>query len=220
VATACAATLVVGGLCPGRELQLRVATEDLAGHRSAYGAIRPAASLPPAPAAAVTEVLADADPPESGGEYVEVANLGTGDLDLAGYSLAKRTATGKLVRCAIAETGATLVPPGGHALVVGGAYDGRYALPHGTALVRCGATALDGGLSNELPVALALLDGAGSTVSTAGLVEPVERCGAGSLERIHPAGPDSASNWTCPGTRSPGACNAGTPTDECPGRTW
>jgi hypothetical protein len=218
-AVACPAAVTVTGLCPGRTVRLRIGAEDLAGHRGGWGAALDAAALPPAPVPVVTEVLADADAPEAGGEYVEVANVGTGDLDLAGFALAKRTATGKLVRCTVEATAAARVPPGGHALVVGGSYDRRYAIGADAVLYRCGATALAGGLPNDRPVALAL-EREGAIVSSAGMAEEPERCTQGALERVHPDGPDVASNWACPGTITPGACNRSTPPAECPRRPW
>jgi len=219
-ATSCPAAIEVRGLCPGARVLVRLATEDLAGHRGAPAEWMEIGALPPRPAPVVTEVLADADAPEAGGEYVEVANLGTGDADLTGFALAKRGTSGAYTRCKLAPLSGGPIPPGAHALVVGGAYDGRYPLPEGTPLYRCGATSLDGGLANDRPVALALEDALGEVVSTAGIVEGVERCTQGSLERIHPAGPDASSSWACPGTSTPGVCNRSTPPEECPKRPW
>ncbi len=219
-AAACPASLDLRGLCPGRRVRVRLASEDLAGHRGAPGAWTEIASLPPRPVPVLTEVLADADSPEAGGEYAEVANVGTGDADLAGYTLAKRSASGSYTRCQLASLAGGPVSPGGHALVVGAAYDGRYPLASGTAVYRCGATALAGGIANDRPVALALEDPLGQVVSTAGIAEPAPRCTQGSLERIHPGGPDAASNFACPGVKTPGVCNRSTPPEECPRRPW
>ena len=219
-AVKCPAKLEVRGLCPGQQVRMRISAEGLAGHRTEPGVWMAVSSLPPHPAPALTEVLADADTPEAGGEYVEVANLGTGDADLTGYSLAKRAASGSFTRCQLTLASGGPVPPGGHALVVGGAYDGRYPLPAGTAVYACGTTALAGGLANDRPVALALEDPMGEQVSTIGIQEPVQRCPQGSLERVHPAGPDAASNFACPGAKTPGACNRSTPPEECPKRPW
>ena len=216
----CPASLTLEGLCPGRSLRLRVASEDLAGNRGGWLAELDVAAQPPQPVPVVTEVLADADAPEAGGEYVEIANLGTGDLELAGLVLAKRTAAGKLVRCAIEGSAGRVVAPGAHALVVGGAYDGRYALPPGTVTCRCGDRALLGGLPNDRPVAVQLEGAGGEVLSSAGVGEVVERCLQGALERVHPGGPDVGTNWACPGTTTPGACNRSTPPAECPRRPW
>lgn len=216
---ACPGALRVSGLCPGRELRVRVAAEDLGGHRGSFGPWLAATALPPRPRPVLSEVLADADAPEAGGEYVEVVNLGTGDADLEGFSLAKRTASGGVVRCALAPAAGGPVPPGGYALVVGGAYDGRYALPPGTALYACGGSALAGGLANDRAPALALEDPAGAVVSAVGLAEAAPRCATGSLERVHPAAPDAGASYAC-GARTPGACNADTPPEECARRPW
>jgi len=219
-AVTCPASLDLHGLCPGQRLRVRLASEDLAGHRGELGPWTEIVSLPPSPAPAMTEVLADADAPEAGGEYVELANLGTGDADLAGYTLAKRTASGSFTRCQLVSFAGGPVKPGDHALLVGGAYDGRYPLLDGTPVYHCGATTLAGGLANDRPVALALEDPLGRVVSTVGITEPAPRCPQGSLERIHPAGPDAASNFACPGSRTPGVCNQSTPPEECPTRPW
>ncbi|GEJ55681.1 lamin tail domain-containing protein [Anaeromyxobacter diazotrophicus] len=218
-ARACPAALALRGLCPGRALRVRLAGEDLAGHRGAFGAWLPAAARPPRPAPVLSEVLADADAPEAGGEYVEVVNVGTGDADLSGLVLAKRTASGTVARCTLGAAEGGPVPPGGYALVVGGAYDGRYALPPGTAVHRCGATALAGGLANDRAPALALEDGAGAVVSSAGWVAPALRCPSGALERVRPDAPDEPASWAC-GARTPGACNAATPPEACAKRPW
>jgi hypothetical protein len=216
----CAGRVEVRGLCPGRPIRARIFSEDLAGHRSAFGPAFEVAALPPRPAPVLTEALADADAPEAGGEYVEVANLGTGDADLGGFAIAKRSGTGAFSRCTIAPAAGVVVAPGAHALVVGGAYDGRYPVPAGTATYRCGSAALAGGLANDRAVALALEDPLGRVVSTVGIDEPAPRCAAGAVERVDPAGADLATNWACPGTRTPGVCNRSTPPASCPRRPW
>ncbi|MFL5302622.1 MAG: hypothetical protein ACJ79R_20010 [Anaeromyxobacteraceae bacterium] len=218
-AVTCPGRVVVRGLCPGQHVRAHIFTEDLAGH-VATGEALEIAALPPRPAPVLTEALADADAPEAGGEYAEVANLGTGDADLAGFVVAKRGASGAFTRCTIAPAAGVAVAPGAHALVVGGAYDGRYPLPAGTPVYHCGATAFAGGLANDRAVALALEDPLGQVVSTLGIAEAAPRCATGSVERVDPAGADVASNWACPGTRTPGVCNHSTPPTACPKRPW
>ena len=213
-------SLVIGGLCPGRTLKLRAFSEDLAGHRGGAGTWIEAATLPPRPAPVLTEALADADTPEAGGEYAEVANVGTGDADLVGFALAKRSASGAMSRCTLEAKAGGPIAPGGYALVVGGAYDSRYELPPGTVLYQCGSKALAGGLANDRALALALEDANGQAISTMGIAEAAPRCPQGALERIQPVGPDAAVNWACPATRTPGACNRSTPPESCPKRAW
>jgi hypothetical protein len=156
-----------------------------------------AAGPPPRPV--INEVRADAATPEAGGEYAEIANRGSGSLDLYGHRLAKRTAAGGLYSCALTEA---VVPPAGIALVVGGAYDGRYGLPAGTVLVTCGSAALLGGLANDRAPEILLLDQVGEPIATfgAGGVGPV--CPAAAM-RVDADGPDEAENLKC-GTGSPG----------------
>jgi hypothetical protein len=217
----CPAAAVAGGLCPGRRHRVRVRAVDLAGHEGAPGAWIEVATAPPVARPAITEVLADAAAPEAGGEYVEVANLGSGDADLGGWRLAKRGPSGTVSRCTI-EAPAPPVPPGGHALLVGGAWDGRYAVPPGVPLLRCGASALAGGLASDRAPELALEAPDGAVASGFGWAAPSLRCAGRSVERIHPAGPDAPDDAACtpapPGT--PGACNAATPAEECPRRPW
>ncbi|WP_242392324.1 lamin tail domain-containing protein [Anaeromyxobacter oryzisoli] len=172
--------------------------------RATVGTFETGAIPGPPPRPAVTEVRADAATPEAGGEYVELANLGDGLLDLAGFRLAKRTATGALSSCAIVAP-AELVAPGAVALVVGGAYDHRYALPAGIVLATCGGSALLGGLANDRPPEVLLLDPGGATVSSlgAGGIAPI--CQA-AVARLDPAGPDAAENLVCAeGEGSPGS---------------
>jgi hypothetical protein len=157
----------------------------------------------PPPRPAVTEVRVRAATPEAGGEYVEVANLGEGPLDLAGWRLSKRSAAGALSSCTIsAPPGAAAVPPGGAALVAGGAWDGRYAVPAGVAVLACGATALLGGLADDRPADVLLADPAGAVASTLG--ERGAPACAAAVERIDPAGPDEPGNLACTGG-SPGS---------------
>ena len=150
----------------------------------------------PPPRPVITEVRAHAASPEAGGEYVELANRGTGAFALAGLRLAKRTTTGALSGCDLAVASDAEVPPGELALVVGGAYDGRYAVPPGVPVVRCGAAALLGGLANDRAPELVLLDATGVTLASfgAGGVAPI--CPA-AIERIDPEGPDVGENLRC-----------------------
>ncbi len=151
-----------------------------------------AAGPPPWPT--LTEIRADAATPEAGGEYVELANLGEGPLDLYGHRLAKRTATGAIASCALPPD--AVVAPGAVALVVGGAYDGRYALPAGVALLACGGAALLGGLANDRPPEVLLLAPDGAVAASLGQGGIAPLCPAAAV-RLDPAGPDEASNLAC-----------------------
>jgi hypothetical protein len=150
----------------------------------------------PPPRPVLTEARADADTPEAGGEYVEISNLGAGTLDLAGWRVAKRSASGALSSCLVgAASGGTVVPPGGRAVVAGGAYDGRYAIPAGVAVLACGATALAGGLANDRAVDLLLADPLGTVVATLG-ENGADMCPI-AIERIDIYGADEPGNLGC-----------------------
>jgi hypothetical protein len=151
-----------------------------------------AAGPPPRPV--LTEVRADAATPEAAGEYVEIANLGDGAFDVSGYRLAKRTATGALVSCALAA--AAPVAPGAVVLAVGGAYDGRYGEAGGAALATCGGSALLGGLANDRAPELLLVDPDGGVASSFGAGGGAPRCEDAAI-RIDAEGPDMPENLTC-----------------------
>ncbi len=215
--TRCPAAAVVPGLCPGRAGEGagpgrgpgrepgRARSLD-AGHDG----------LPRAPPGDHRGPRRRRDAPGRG-EFVELANLGSGDADLRGWKLAKRSAAGAVSRCTLEPRNGAL-PPGGHALVVGGSWDGRYPVPAGVPLFLCGATSLAGGLADDRAPALALESPSGEVVSGFGWAAPSLRCTARSVERILPGGEDATSNLACarsaPGT--PGACNGNTPADGCP----
>jgi hypothetical protein len=165
---------------------------DATGKRKATAArfeTGPAEGPPARPV--IAELRVDAETPEAAGEYAVVANLGEGALDLFGHRLEKRSAAGAVTGCALSGA---VVPPGGLALLVGGAYDGRYLLPEGTVVVTCGVSALLGGLANDRFPDLRLLDPQGGVISTAGAAGgPV----CAIALRADLGGPDEPWNWEC-----------------------
>jgi len=161
--------------------------------RPTVGGFETGAAAGPPPLPVLTEVRAAAAAPGQGGEWVEIADLGEGPLDLAGWRLVKRTASGFTASCLLAA--GPILPPGTAALVVGGAYDGRYDLPPGTPTFACGGGALLGGLSDDHPPALHLLDPLGEVASTFGAAG-MPRCPAAAV-RLEPLGPDDPSNLDC-----------------------
>ncbi|MBI5068430.1 MAG: lamin tail domain-containing protein [Deltaproteobacteria bacterium] len=161
----------------------------------------PAGALP---ALALVEALAQAAAPAAGGEYAEVENLGSAPADLAGFRLAKRTASGAEVRCTLEPMAGAAVAAGGRGLLVGGAWDGRHAVPAGTPHYRCGASAFLGGLADDRPVSLRLESPGGAPLSGLGWDAAAPRCAAAALVRLDPGGPDQAANLAC-GAPSPGS---------------
>jgi hypothetical protein len=150
----------------------------------------------PPPAVILTEVLADAATPEAGGEYAEVLDLGPGPLDLAGWRFEKRLESGSWSGCTIGAGWGGPAPVGAVALVVGGSWDGRYPLPAGAAVFPCGATSLAGGIANDRPPVIRLLDPSGA-VATVLDASGVGAC-AGALEASLPeAGGGEAGCCSC-----------------------
>lgn len=169
----------------------------------------------PPPRPVLTEVRADAEAPEAGGEYVEVQNRGLSPLDLSGWRLEKRTSAGALAGCDLLVSAGGPLVPGGFALLTGSAWDDRYAVPAGTPRWACGGATLAGGLANDRPPELRLLDPGGAVQATLGAGGVAPRC-PGALERLDPEGPDAADNLACvDGAGSPGACNSLTPPASC-----
>jgi hypothetical protein len=159
--------------------------------RATVSPFQTAPAAGPAGKAVIVQVRADADTPESGGEYVLLENLGEGVLDLFGFRLEKHTTGGGVTSCVLGEG---VVAQGMLALVVGGAYDGRYRTPEGTAVLTCGTKSLLGGLANDRFPSLRLVDPAGTEASTAGAAGgPV--CAIALREDLD--GADEAGNWVC-----------------------
>ncbi len=186
---------------------------DPEGHRrSWFGTFSTVAGPPPRPV--LTEVRAVAMTPQAGGEYVEVLNLGGGPLDLSGWRLEKRTSSGLLAGCTVAAAAAPLLP-GDFGLLTSAAWDGRYLVPDGTVRFTCGAATLAGGLADDRPPELRLLDWTGALLASFGADGSAPRCPA-AVERIDPAAGDEPDNFGCALEEgSPGACNSVTPAGWC-----
>lgn len=167
------ATLGLGGLPAGVELDGLLRLVDLAGNEEARAlTLSTLASLD---RLAITEVRADPQGPEPEQEYVEVLNYGDVPLDLASIALSDRPdRLGDVV-----ERPLTLAP-GQRALLVADRFDPEEPsddpVPPGIPLVRVGASLASGGLTNA-GEPLFLRDGAGRRLSAAPSVDvPAGRC--------------------------------------------
>lgn len=163
--------------------------------------VRFSVARPPPPAVILTEVLADAATPEAGGEYAEVLDLGPGPLDLSGWRFEKRLESGSWSGCTIGAGWGEPAGVGAVALVVGGSWDGRYPLPAGVTVFPCGATSLAGGIANDRPPVVRLLDPSGgvAAVLDASAIAPC----AGALE-ASPTGRGTADGCCTCTDGSPG----------------
>jgi len=199
----------------GLVLSSRVRAEDGRAVLDEEGKLRPtiarfATAAPPPPDVRLTEVLADAATPEAGGEYVEVLNLGPGPLDLQGWRLEKRSATGSWSGCTAGAGWDGPVVTGDVALLVGGGWDGRYGLPPAIGRFPCGAASLAGGIANDRPPVLRLLDRSGAIAAILDATG-IPAC-AGALEAdLAPSEPDGAPGCCSCTEGSPGLAPGSTP---------
>jgi hypothetical protein len=196
-----------------RDLEGR-AVLDPEGHRRTFvGTFSTVAGPPPRPV--LTEVRAVAATPQAGGEYVELLNLGEEPLDLSGWRLEKRTSAGSLAGCTV-EAAPVALPPGDFGLIAGGAWDGRYPASAGTVRFTCGGLALAGGLADDRPPEVRLLDASGVLQATFGQGGAAPLCPA-AVERIDALSPDQPANLACAADDgTPGWCNSVTPPARCP----
>lgn len=157
------AVLRIDGLDAGTVHEVTLRTVDLAG-RERVTAMEIATERD-LPRVAITEVRADPRGPEPAQEYVEVANLGSDEVDLAGFTLADRPdREGDTIARSIR------LAPLARALLVADAFDPAHPdddpVPAGTPLVRLGASLAGGGLTNA-GEPLFLRDPTGRRVSAA-----------------------------------------------------
>ncbi len=161
-----------------------------------HQAVQPAGEL------IVSEVMANPIV-EGAGEFVELYNPTAADIDAAGLVLSDGDALDWVYPYA---GGATLVPPGGYAVILDPDYAtlaDPYDIPAGAVLLTVDDTALGSGLSTSDPISLIR---AGVVVST--FANPFNPGDGVSAERIDLAAADDPSNWVAsPCGASPGREN-------------
>jgi hypothetical protein len=152
----------------------------------------------------ITEIMANAAT-ESTGEYVELYNAGTSDIDLAGLVISDGDASDTLEGFA---GGSTLLAAGQHALILDSAYSYDYVLPVGVVLMSAGST-IGNGLAVSDPITLFDTDGT-TTIDNFG--HPDDPGDGYSIEKVDYTVGDDATNWAaadsyCSLGRSPGRLN-------------
>jgi hypothetical protein len=200
-ASSFAVGIPLGGLPPTTSATVTVNATDLAGNTATSSpfAFTTPVALPPL---AITEVLANPKGPEPQQEYVELRNLGDGDVSLAGLRLEDSKGGDDLP----AET----LAPGGYALVVTSAYDpqeGSDPPPRaGTLLVRVDSRLGSDGLSNS-GEAVQLVQGDAVVSSYGGWVAVSAGSWNGSaVHRLVQTACDSSDAWNhTPLPPTPGA---------------
>ena len=152
----------------------------------------------------ITEVMANASD-EATGEYIEVYNPSTGDIDLAGLVIYDGASSDTLVSF---NSFSTLLGPGEHGLILDESYAFDYYLPADVVVVSAGKT-LGNGLSTSDSVTL--YDADGSTVIDS-FSSPSDPGDGYSMEKIDYTAGDTSSNWAAATAytsrgRSPGLLN-------------
>lgn len=157
----------------------------------------------------ITEVLANAIS-ESTGEFVEIWNSGTEDVDAAGLVIID--ASGSSDTLVSYSGGDTIIPGGSYAVIVDPNYMGQYIIPADVALLTTPDSTIGNGLSNETDT-VSLFDTDGVTAIDS-FSFPFNPGDGVSVEKVDYTVGDIASNWaasTCPIEHSGGrlSCNAG-----------
>ena len=153
----------------------------------------------------ISEVLANATV-ESTGEYVEIYNSGTLDIDLLGLVVKDNRSTDVI---AAFQGGSTLLRAGEHALLIDRNYTYEYFLPSGVVLVTTGDSTIGNGLSLTDSVYLYYSDG---TTLIDSFTSPSDPGDGNSVERVVYTDPDASTNWqaqtaSCSRGISPGRLN-------------
>lgn len=153
----------------------------------------------------ITEVLANATV-EAQGEYVEIYNSGTLEIDAAGLILKDNRSTDTLQGF---QGGGTLIAPGQHAIILDSGYTYDYYLPSDIVLLTTGDATLGNGLSLSDKVYLYQTDG---TTLISSFTFPSDPGDGYSLERVDYSVGDVTGNWAraqlaCTRGRSPGRLN-------------
>ena len=159
----------------------------------------------------ISEVMANPID-EATGEFVELVNLESETVDLAGYYLSDGDAVDPILGF---DGGPTEVPAGGIAVILDSSYpnDGPYIFPAEAVLLTTDDASLGSGLSVNDPIALLAPNGV--TVLSA-YNFPFNPGNGTSAERVDLEAADAPENWvpsSCETGSSPGAtnCSAGEP---------
>ncbi len=149
----------------------------------------------------ITEIMANPTD-ESSGEFVELYNDGSTDIDLAGFILYDGDAADPLE--GFTDPTDTILPPMGFALIVDADYDGSYTVDGTPLMLTTDDAALASGLSVDDPIYLYEPNGVSLVDS---FVFPFDPGDGVSVERRDLGWSDRESNWdasACSGGCSPG----------------
>ncbi|HUU01555.1 MAG TPA: Ig-like domain-containing protein [Myxococcota bacterium] len=162
----------------------------------------------------ITEIMANPEGPESEGEYVELANLGSAAVDLRAFRIDDSGGSDAGDLLSPCEQGdPTLLGPGSVALLVGQAFVPPSDLRAGTALFCTGhATLTPHGLRNAGDEVIVIKDAQGQERDRYGGWVDMSNHEGCALMRLDPAATDGEDNWAFPegeACRSPGWIDTG-----------
>ncbi len=141
---------------------------------------------------------------EQSGEFIELYNFGSTDIDLATLSITDGDQTDALVAYA---AGSTIVASGSFALIIDSGYNGDFEIPAGLTVVTTADAHIGNGLAVTDPITLIDTDGA-SPVDTWQM--PFNPGNGNSVEKVNHLVNDYGSNWAasdCAAGASPGLAN-------------
>ena len=156
----------------------------------------------------LTEIMANAAD-EASGEYVEIYNPTATEIDASGLIIDDGDTQDTLEGF---QGGATLIPAGGHALILDPGYAYDYYLPVDAVLLTTGDATIGNGIANSTdPVTLYLADG---TTVIDSFSFPEDHGDGVAHEKLDYALGDIESNWAaaddyCSRGHSPGRLNGG-----------
>jgi len=173
-------------------VSLQAQAVDRAGNVGAAAAV--SVTLPDLPALKITEILSNPAGPEPAQEFVELANVGPGEIELDGLWLEDSKGHDRLP--------ATSLAPGAFALVVPAAFDaaapGDVAVRTGTLLARVDSRLGGDGLANDRDVVRLRLPDDGAIISSYdGAISTASAAWNGrSLHRRAGSICDNATSWS------------------------
>ncbi len=141
---------------------------------------------------------------EQRGEFLELANLGSAPIELAGLFVSDGDQQDELVAW---DSGPTLLAGGELALVIDSGFTGEFDIPANTVVLTTADAHLGNGLSVTDPIALLEDDGA-SVIDTWAI--PFNAGNGTSVEKVSGYSEDEPSNWlssSCASGSSPGLSN-------------